>query len=58
MDRGYNDEEMIVKDLYMDGLIHLSKGQRIAKLKYDMMDGRDIEHPEDKMVGLKNMDFE
>ena len=58
LDRGYNDEETVVKDLYVDGLIHLSKGQRIAKLKHDMMEERDIEHPEDKAARLKNMGFE
>jgi hypothetical protein len=49
LDRGDDTE---VQDLYVDGLIHLANGQRIAKLKHDMVDERDVEHLEDKAARL------
>lgn len=58
LDRGADESDLVAKDLYVDGLIHLAKGQRIAKMKFDMLEERDVKHLEDKAARLNQLEAE
>jgi hypothetical protein len=58
LDRRDEEYDTVVKDLYVDGLIHLANGTRIAKLKHDMVEERDVEHLEDKAARLNQPEAE